>query len=381
MWQKSACGFAEHNTHFRPLKKNNNRFLSLSKYIAAFISVCCFFLVRFSIVVPLTCLLQHWCQTNVLTRIKVLCYQAFHHTACCLLAWNMSIPNKELFIGWPLWRPDGSFVVVLTVMSACGSLHSTFCPLYYNCANISREDYDILAMSNVLDLVETSELVSKWSNLICVSWFCLEQSQKYPQKQLHNTSLHRLDVIWYWRRIAAHSPYKRHVLYWSKSISAVCLAHSVRAQQTRWIMQSWLWVTALKRTARHIGLWRTLGAQPGERTGKYSLRLYVCISLWWPVTAFRPHGRLSFSFHQIFFDRARKKHVRTGCMLFLPSTFRLRSNTATKWRMKPRDNMNGGGNVRGSLCFHVPWSVLCESLISQQYVQYRQIRSSQCSYK
>lgn len=101
-------------------------------------------------------------------------------------------------------------------------------------------------------------------------------SHKNIHKQLHNTSLHRQDVIWYWRRIAAHSPYKRHVLFWSKSISAVCLAPSVRAQQTRWIMQSWLWVTALKRTARHIGLWRTLGAQPGEWTGKYSLE-YVCV--------------------------------------------------------------------------------------------------------
>lgn len=69
------------------------------------------------------------------------------------------------------------------------------------------------------------------------------------------------------------------VLRWSKSIIVVCLALSVRTHQTWWIMQCWLWVMALKRTGRHIGLWRTPGAQHGGRMGKYSLCAFQCDDL------------------------------------------------------------------------------------------------------
>ena len=87
------------------------------------------------------------------------------------------------------------------------------------------------------------------------------------------TSLHRQDV-------AVQQP-----THPTRDMFSVCLkpsllsvlAPSVRTQQTRWITQSWLWVTAPKRTARHIGLWRTLGARPGALTGKYSPAVCVCV--------------------------------------------------------------------------------------------------------
>lgn len=131
-------------------------------------------------------------------------------------------------------------------------------------------------------------------------------------------------------------------------------------------MQFWPWVTALKRVARHIGLWRTLGAQPGEWTGKYSPSVCVFISLWWLVAVFR-NGRLSLSFLQIFFDWARKEHVWTGCVRFLPSTFSLRSNAATKRRTdKTQDDVSRRQHQwserDGTFVLYVPWSVLCGSL-------------------
>lgn len=129
-----------------------------------------------------------WCQTNVVTKLNisstVLCYQAFHHTADSLLAWNMSIPNKELFISLPQWSSDGSFVMVLTIMSAWGSLHTTICPLW-PCVmfwNWKRQMSPFLTFFYILDFV------------LSVQPFCF--------KQLHTASLHR-QAGWSWRRLVS----------------------------------------------------------------------------------------------------------------------------------------------------------------------------------
>lgn len=81
-----------------------------------------------------------------------------------------------------------------------------------------------------------------------------------------------------WERQLHSLCFASSVLDWSRSNRVVCLARSVRRQQTTWITQSLLWVTA-QRTTQHTGSWRTLGAQAGVLMGRYSLSQCLCFTL------------------------------------------------------------------------------------------------------
>lgn len=137
---------------------------------------------------------------------------------------------------------------------------------------------------------------------LCVFLGCVlnRQNKNIYRNSYTESCFYRQNIKGCW--IAAHSPYKRHALYWSKSVSVVCSAPCVRTRQTRWITLSWLWVTVLQRVAGQELLGHSLGGSMGELRPRHVFHRNVRL--------LRSHQLISFQFHQTFLDWAREKHVR-----------------------------------------------------------------------